>query len=59
MNYQEFRTLVNRMRAAQKTYFRTRKNDDLQHSKQAEAEVDNALREYDEGQQNFLDEESE
>lgn len=56
MNYQEFRSLVNRMRCDQKTYFKTRKGDDLQRSKQSESEVDKALREYDEGQQNFFDE---
>jgi hypothetical protein len=55
MNYQQFRSLVNRMRVAQKTYFAQRTGDALQLSKQLEAEVDKALREYDEGQKNFLD----
>jgi hypothetical protein len=55
MNYSDFRSLVTRMRCDQKTYFKTRKNDDLQRSKESEAAVDKALREYDEGQKSFIE----
>jgi hypothetical protein len=45
MNEREFARLVLRMRTAQKSYFRNRKQIDLEDSKQLEREVDAAVRE--------------
>lgn len=45
MNAPEFVMKVREMRAAQKTYFKTRLQGDLIKSKQLEAEVDKALKE--------------
>lgn len=53
MNYQEFRSVVNEMRVAQKTYFKTRASDDLLRSKELERRVDKALAEYDQGQKHM------
>lgn len=44
MNYEEFRRLVRDMRAAQREYFRHRRNDDLQQSKDLERQVDAELK---------------
>lgn len=41
-----FIALVDKMRQAQKQYFRTRKKEDLHMAKQAESMVDQALRGY-------------
>lgn len=45
MTYMDFVELVCKMRTAQKKYFRTRSNADLANSKCLERQVDNALRE--------------
>lgn len=44
MTYKEFAELVCNMRTAQKTYFRTRNYADLDRSKILERQVDQALR---------------
>lgn len=48
MSPQQFIDLVCRMRSAQKQYFRTRTLADLDESKKLEREVDNALRNFSE-----------
>lgn len=45
MTFKEFAELVCKMRTAQKAYFRTRSYSDLDESKKLERQVDNALRE--------------
>ena len=54
MNYSEFRSLVNEMRAAQKAYFKLRATETLELSKKLERAVDKALAEYDGGQGEFV-----
>jgi len=44
MNAKEFFSLVTEMRNAQKTYFRNRTTENLQHSKDLERQVDNEIR---------------
>lgn len=66
MNYQEFRSLVSRMRAAQEAYFLYGGFDYREIAKKLEAQVDEVTqaahrrekceREYDQGQKNFVDE---
>ena len=51
MTTKELLTLVAKMRAKQREYFRTRAGDVLSESKKLEHEVDKALREYEDGQQ--------
>lgn len=46
MTHQQFINLVCRMRSAQKAYFRTRYMSDLELSKTLEAQVDQALRDF-------------
>lgn len=46
MTPQQFIDLVCRMRTAQKAYFRTRSYGDLDESKKLEREVDQALRDF-------------
>lgn len=46
MSPQQFIDLVCKMRTAQKQYFRTRLHDDLQQSKEYERQVDQALRDF-------------
>ena len=46
MTPQQFIDLVCRMRTAQKQYFRTRHCDDLDESRKLEREVDQALRDF-------------
>ena len=46
MSPQQFSDLVCRMRTAQKQYFRTRSYADLDESKKLEREVDQALRDF-------------
>ena len=46
MSFQQFINLVCRMRSAQKQYFRTRSFGDLDESKKLEREVDQALRDF-------------
>ena len=43
MTHEEFRKLVADMRHVQKSYFRTRRSDDLEESKHLERKVDEAL----------------
>lgn len=50
MTFKDFAELVCRMRTAQKAYFRTRSYFDLDESKKLERQVDNALREISEPQ---------
>ena len=50
MNYVKFVELVTEMRSAQRQYFRTRSYADLDYSKIKEREVDQALREFQEDQ---------
>ena len=46
MTPQKFIDLVCRMRSAQKQYFRTRSYADLEESKKLEREIDQALRDF-------------
>lgn len=55
MNYQQFRSLIAEMRAAQKEYFRTRSSDLLTLSKRLEKQVDAELTSN--GQKSLLEEE--
>ena len=48
MTQNEFIDLVCKMRAAQKAYFRTRSYEDLDRSKKLEREIDQALRNFSE-----------
>ena len=48
MTQKEFINLVCKMRAAQKAYFRTRSYEDLDRSKKLERDVDQALRNFSE-----------
>lgn len=43
MNDEQFKALVNKMRQAQKEYFRTRSSQSLERSKKLEREVDQEL----------------
>lgn len=53
MTFMEFAELVCKMRTAQKSYFRTRSYADLDNSKILERQVDNALREISNPQNQF------
>jgi hypothetical protein len=55
MRTDEFVSLVKDMRQAQKTYFKTRRLDDLAASKKLEAAVDKAVQEVEDGQQSLFD----
>ena len=47
--------MVKDMRQAQKTYFKTRRFDDLEASKKLEAAVDRAVQEVEDGQMSLFD----
>ncbi len=57
MNLQQFASLVRKMRAAQVSYFRHRREVDLQNSRRLEKEVDQALKDLGQGQLFKSDEE--
>lgn len=54
MSPQQFIDLVCKMRSAQKQFFRTRLHDDMEQAKQLERQVDQALRDFSNPQNQLL-----